>query len=92
MITTTTAKTIVLIKKEACPQELLPFMVICEVGELPLLLVADGVAMQKFKNQECTKWEPLLLLSQVMPSLQSPSELHVKIPLVGPSSHCCVTI
>ena len=55
MTTTTTAKTIVLIKKEACPQELFPFMVICEVDELPLLLDIDGAAMYKFKNQECTK-------------------------------------
>ena len=54
MVTTTTAKTIVLIKKEACPRELFPFMVICEVGELSLLLVDGGVAMEKFKNQECT--------------------------------------
>ena len=92
MTTTTAAKTIILIKKEASPQESLPFMIICEVDELPLLLVDDGVAMKKFKNQKCTKWEPILLLSQVMPSLQFPSELHVKIRLVRPSSHCCVTI
>ena len=45
MTTTTTAKTIASIKKESSPQELFPFMVICEVGELPLLLVDDGVAM-----------------------------------------------
>ena len=78
MITTTTAKTIVLVKKEVSPEQLFPFMVIGVVGVLPLPLVDDGVAMQKFKNQEGTQQEPLLLLPQVMSSLQLPSELHVR--------------
>ena len=77
MITTTTAKTIVLIKKETCPEDGLPFMVKWVDSKLPLLLVDDGVAMQIKINIMCTQQESLLLLSQVMSSLQLPSELHV---------------
>ena len=46
MIMTTTAKTIVLIKKEACPEDGLPFVVMWVDSRLPLLLVDGGVAMQ----------------------------------------------
>ena len=46
MIMTTTAKTIVLIKKEACPEDGLPFVVMWVDSKLPLLLVDGGVAMQ----------------------------------------------